>query len=50
MFLNTVRFKVLMAVTMEITVFWDVTPCSLWIFRGVSENYLEEGNSTSLTT
>jgi hypothetical protein len=33
----SVRFEVLMAVTLKSTVFWDVTPCSLVKFSDVTE-------------
>jgi hypothetical protein len=49
---KTVKFNVLTATTMEITVFWGVTPCSLvecyQRFGGeLEDEYAEDGDSIS---
>jgi hypothetical protein len=41
------RYKKFSAGTMKITVFWDVIPCTLVMFKDVS-GYPEDGGSTIL--
>jgi hypothetical protein len=47
--MKTVRFHILTAVSMKMTVFWDVAPCSLIeINRPISIHFPDDGGSKHL--